>query len=122
MIREIGTAHASSRSSGSSSGRRVQSVGLNQYSSSLNAWITSQFMIPEMLKKNRKLKTTVALTIHRDGTIANLQIERKSGDPFFDQSVMKTLQSASPMPRFPGLLKETSLEYVLDFTPSGLVN
>lgn len=122
VIRETGTARASGRSSGSSSGRKVQSVGLQQYSSSLRAWIRSQFMIPEMLKKNRNLKTTVALTIRRDGTIADLQIEGKSGDPFFDQSVMKVFQSGSPMPRFPGVLTETSLEFLLDFTPSGLIN
>jgi outer membrane biosynthesis protein TonB len=51
-----------------------------------------------------------------------MQIERKSGDPFFDQSVMKIFQTASSMPRFPGVVKESSLDFILDFDPSGLIN
>lgn len=121
VIRETGAARPSSRASGSSE-RKVQSIGVKQYSSTLATWISNQWQIPEMLKKNRNLKTTVALTIRRDGSIANLQIERKSGDPFFDQSVMKILQSTTSMPRFPGVVEESSLDYVLDFDPSGLIN
>ncbi len=121
VIRSTGPARPAAGVSGSS-GRKVQSAVLNQYSSSLGAWIGSQWQIPEMLKKNRNLKTTVAVTIRRDGTIADLQIEQKSGDPFFDQSVMKALQSASPMPRFPGVMNVASQEFVLAFTPQGLVN
>ena len=120
VIRETGAASTAGRSSGSSSGRKVQSLGVQQYSSSLNSWIRSHFKIPEMLKKNRNLKTLVALTIRRDGSIVNMQIEQKSGDPFFDQSVMKALHSASPMPRFPGVMTETSQEFILGFTPFGL--
>ena len=120
MIRETGTASTAGRSSGASSGRKVQSIAVQQYASSLNAWIGSHWKIPEMLKKNRNLKTLVALTIRRDGSIVNMQIEQKSGDPFFDQSVMKALHSASPMPRFPGVMTETSQEFILGFTPFGL--
>lgn len=120
MIRETGTASTAGRSSGASSGRKVQSIAVQQYASSLNAWIGSHWKIPEMLKKNRNLKTMVALTIRRDGSIVNMQIEQKSGDPFFDQSVMKALHSASPMPRFPGVMTETSQEFILGFTPFGL--
>lgn len=119
-IRESGAASTASRSSGASSRRKVQSIAVQQYASSLNAWIGSHWKIPEMLKKNRNLKTMVALTIRRDGSIVNMQIEQKSGDPFFDQSVMKALHNSSPMPRFPGVMTENSQEFILGFTPFGL--
>jgi colicin import membrane protein len=73
-----------------------------------------------MRKWDSGLETIVVLTIRNDGSIANMQIERKSKDSFFDQFVMKTLQSASPMPRFPALMSQPSIEVGLRFKPGEL--
>ncbi|MBW2328590.1 MAG: TonB family protein [Deltaproteobacteria bacterium] len=121
VIRETGTASASARSSGTSSGRRRADAITNQYGALLMSRISSYWKIPEMLKRNQNLKTMVALTIRRDGSIADMRIVQKSGDPFFDQSAMKALRSAAPMPRFPALITEPSLDFDVDFTPQGLV-
>jgi colicin import membrane protein len=120
MIREMGTAHASSRSSGSSSGRKVQSVVLKQYFSLLYDRVHSYWILPEMRKWDRNLETIVVLTIRRDGSIADMQIERRSRDQFFDQFVMKTLESAAPMPRFPTMMSQATIEVGLRFKPGEL--
>ena len=120
VIRETGTARASGRSSGSSSGRKVESVVLKQYFSSLYDRVHSYWFLPEMRKWDRSLETIVVLTIRRDGSIANMQIERRSRDQFFDQFVMKTLQSAAPMPRFPSLMSQPTIEVGLRFKPGEL--
>ena len=103
-----------------SSGRRLQSPVLKQYLSSLYARVHSYWVLPEMRSWDRHLETVVVLTIRRDGSIANMQIERKSMDPFFDQFVMRTLQNAAPMPSFPALMRELSLEVGLRFKPGEL--
>lgn len=120
VIRETGTASGPARSSGTSSGRRRADAITNQYGALLMTRISSYWKIPEMLKRSRNLKSMVALTIRRDGSIADMRIVQKSGDPFFDQSVMKALRSAAPMPRFPALITEPSLDFDVVFTPQGL--
>lgn len=62
----------------------------------------------------------IALTVRRDGTIEDMRIEQKSGDSFFDQSVVKALQSSAPLPGFPALINTPTLEFALNFTPQGL--
>ena len=119
-IRERGAVMTRGRSSGASKGRTVQSAVLKQYLSSLYERVHSYWVLPEMRNWDRHLETVVVLRIRRDGSIAGMQIERKSGDPFFDQFVMKTLQNAAPMPRFPALMSESSLEVGLRFKPGEL--
>jgi colicin import membrane protein len=93
---------------------------LKQYLSSLYDRVHSQWILPEMRQWDRGLETIVVLTIRRDGSVAGMQIERKSTDPFFDQFVMKTLQSAAPMPRFPALMTQKTIEVGLRFKPGEL--
>ncbi len=120
VIRQSGPSSGAARSSGSSSGRQVQSVVLKQYLASMYDRVHSYWILPEMRAWDRGLETIVVLTIRRDGSVAGMQVERKSGDPFFDQFVMKTLQTALPMPRFPTLMSQPSIEVGLRFTPGEL--
>lgn len=115
-IREKGVVSTPERSSG----RTVQSPVFQQYVSSLYTRIHGYWILPEMRSWDRHLETVVVLTIRRDGSVADMQIERKSGDPFFDQFVMKTLQKAAPMPRFPALMRDSSIEVGLRFKPGEL--
>ncbi len=116
MIRESGTVSAT----GTSTGRKVQSVILKQYLSSLYDKVHRYWVLPEMRTWESGLETIVVLTIRRDGSISDMQFERKSRDPFFDQFVMKTLQSAAPMPRFPALMTQATIEVGLRFKPGEL--
>ncbi|MCI5141582.1 MAG: TonB C-terminal domain-containing protein, partial [Candidatus Electrothrix sp. ATG1] len=93
---------------------------LNQYAASLNTRISSRWQLPEIVKTKPHLRTMVALIVRRDGTIEDMRIERKSGDSFFDQSVIKALRSAAPLPGFPALISKQTLEFALNFTPQGL--
>ncbi len=120
VIRERGPAGAAAGSSRSSSGRKVQSAVLKQYLSSLYERVHSYWVLPNMRKWDNGLETIVVLTIRNDGSISNMQIEQNSKDSFFDQFVMKTLQSAAPMPRFPALMSQPSIEVGLRFKPGEL--
>ncbi|WP_446008881.1 cell envelope integrity protein TolA [Candidatus Electrothrix sp.] len=93
---------------------------LKQYIASLHGRISSNWQLPEILKKKPHLRAMVALTIGRDGFIKDMRIERKSGNTIFDQSVLKALQSSAPFPDFPVLIDKSTLEFALNFTPQGL--
>ena len=120
VIRQSGATSKPAGRSGSSSGRKVQSVVLKQYLSSLYDKVHGYWILPEMRQWDARLETIVVLTIRRDGSVKGMQIERKSKDPYFDQFVMKTLRSAAPMPRFPALMSQASIEVGLRFKPGEL--
>jgi TonB family protein len=100
-------------------GSGASPLELKRYAASLNDKISSSWKLPEMAA-HRNLKTVVALKVSRTGTIEDIQIEKKSGDALFDQSVIKALRSAEPLPDFPALVREPTLEFELNFTPNGL--
>ncbi len=121
MIRRkgVGATAATTRPSG---GRReVQSLVLKQYLSTLYDRVQQYWALPEMRRWDAGLETVVVLTIRPDGSVARKIIEKKSKDPFFDQFVMKTLQKAVPLPRFPKLMTQSSIEVGLRFRPGELV-
>ena len=120
VIRQSGARAGRTDRPGSSSGRKVQSAVLNQYLSSLYDRVHGYWILPEMRQWDPRLETIVVLTIRRDGSVQGMQIERKSKDPYFDQFVMKTLRSAAPMPRFPALMSQSSIEVGLRFKPGEL--
>ena len=122
MIRQKGVKAASSSSSRKSSGsKEVQSIVFKQYLSSLYDRVQSFWVLPDMRQWDVGLETVVVLTIRRDGTVTSTTIEKKSKDPFFDQFVMKTVQNAVPMPRFPTLMTQSSIEVGLRFRPGELL-
>lgn len=109
------------QASASAGGKQIQSVVFQQYLASLDDKLRRFWVLPEMRQWRHGLETIVILTIRKDGTVTNTYIEKKSDDPFFDQFVMKTLQSVVPMPRFPPLMKKKSIEVGLRFRPGELV-
>lgn len=116
LIRETGSA----KSSGSSGSKQVSMV-LKQYLSSIDGRLRRFWILPEMRKWDQNLETVVVLTIRKDGTVVSQMIEKKSNDPFYDQFVLKTIQSSLPMPPFPALMSEQSIEIGIRFRPGELL-
>lgn len=77
-------------------------------------------MLPDMRKWDRNLEATVVLVINNNGQVLKTTVEKQSRDPFFNQVVVKTLHSAAPMPTFPKLMKERTIEVGLRFRPGKL--
>ncbi|MDH4317183.1 MAG: TonB C-terminal domain-containing protein, partial [Desulfobulbaceae bacterium] len=83
--------------------------------------ISQYWVLPDTKSWSPNLEAVVGIVIQQDGSVSNIAVEKESGDPQFDNFVMETIKSASPMPRFPSLLKENSIEIGLRFRPSGLL-
>ena len=56
---------------------------------------------PGVDARGRPVKTTVYFRVHRDGQISQATIESSSGYAFFDQTAMRALLSATPLPPLP---------------------
>jgi colicin import membrane protein len=57
--------------------------------------IKQEWVYPDMGRKD--LEAIVSILISRDGTVTLKGMEKKSGDPLFDQSVRKAIIKASPV-------------------------
>ncbi|MCI5221634.1 MAG: cell envelope integrity protein TolA [Candidatus Electrothrix sp. AR4] len=106
--------------SGSGGGLANSDVIERQYGATLNDRIRSQWQLPEIITTKPNLRAMVALTVRQDGSIKDMRIEQRSGDTVFDQSVIKALRNAEPMPIFPSLINKATLEFDLIFTPNGV--
>lgn len=76
--------------------------------------------LPEYKDWDPALVAIIVIQVEKDGTISKQFFEKKSGDKFFDQFVLKTLQKASPLPPIPTALQKDRLEIGLRFRPGGI--
>ncbi len=67
-------------------------------------------------------KENVEVIIHtrilRDGTVAALDFEKRSGNRYFDESALRSVKKAIPFPPFPEGLRENSVEVGIRFRSS----
>lgn len=77
-----------------------------------NAWV-----LPEGITKDKNLEVIVALRIKRDGTIEKYWIEKGSGNTYFDQSTIRAINKANPLPPLPEGFMEEIFEVGVRFYP-----
>lgn len=123
MLRRQGIQQSASASGRRSSGdARVNSIVEQNYYAALYDRVQQFWVLPEMRQWSPSLETIVVATIRRDGSLAKTVVEKKSTDPFFDQLAMKTLQKAAPLPGFPKLMAQNSIEIGFRFRPGELLS
>jgi colicin import membrane protein len=106
-----------------SSGRQqAQSAVGDQYTASVVQRVRSYWILPEMRSWDTTLLAQVVITINKEGEVLRIQFEQRSRDPLFDQMVERTIRSASPMPRFPAIMQQETMEVGFNFKPGELGN
>jgi len=68
--------------------------------------------------KRKGLEAVVVLTVSNDGTISQYRFKKRSGDPFFDESVAKAIERSNPLPPFPEGFLKNSEEIEINFNLS----
>jgi len=91
-----------------------------QYHAAIFARLHQFWSLPEYMQKKPDLTAVVVITIRKNGQIANMFFEKKSGDRIFDQFVTKTIESASPLPPIPPAMKKQRYEIGLRFKPGSI--
>jgi TonB family protein len=91
---------------------------LNEYYSLVWAKIKGAWTIPDnLLKEMVDLETIIVLIIERNGKIQKCWFEKKSGNVLYDQSAMRAIKKAEPLPPIPKELGEGTLEIGIRFFP-----
>ena len=104
---------ASSSSSPSSSSKN--SKGQNRYLGLIQAKIDQQWVAPPVAANEDNLQVVLKFRILRSGTVTNLDIDRGSGNPYYDSAAKRAVQAAVPLPPFPPEISESYLDVRYNF-------
>ena len=94
-------------------GISVDGISMQIYRMEVEDRIYNNWTYPD----RKDLKAIVVLTVKRDGTILETKIKSRSGDFFFDESVMKAVKRSDPLPPFPEVYKKSYGEIEIIFNP-----
>ena len=91
---------------------------LNQYYGLIWAKIKEAWTIPKNLLEERvDLETVIIVIIEKDGKIKKYWFEKKSGNDLYDQTALRAIKKAEPLPPIPNELNENTLEVGIRFSP-----
>jgi TonB family protein len=102
----------------SSGGSSALESKLNEYCSMIWAKIKKEWTLPGDLPKGRKdLETAIVIIVERDGKVQRSSFEKRSGNTGYDQSAMRAIKKAEPLPPIPKEFSDETFEIEIRFHP-----
>ncbi len=91
---------------------------LNDYYSSIWAKIKKEWTLPGDLPKGKTdLETVIVIIVERNGKVQKSSFEKRSGNAHYDQSAMRAIKKADPLPPIPKEFSDESFEIGIRFHP-----
>jgi colicin import membrane protein len=82
--------------------------------------IKSQWALPQSILHGETREAIIDIQILRNGMIADTNFEKRSGNSYFDDSALKAIKKASPLPPLPDWIRDSSIEVGIRFHSSDL--
>jgi TonB family protein len=113
---------SSANASGTTIQRRNAEMSMNMrvYYSTIWSMIKGKWALPRGIVPNDNIEAVLSAKILKNGVVADLSFEKRSGNRYFDESAMRAIKKASPFPPLPGWIKTKSIEVGLRFHSSEL--
>ncbi|MCX5811649.1 MAG: TonB family protein [Proteobacteria bacterium] len=88
----------------------------------LEIWekIKNSWGLPGIASYKKDLETIVTIRIRKDGRIVDVNIEKRSGNRIYDESILRVLRSVDPLPPIPTTLNMETMEIGFRFLPGDL--
>lgn len=88
----------------------------------LGVWerIKNAWSLPGMSSYKKSLETVVTIKIRKDGRIVDINMEKRSGNRAYDESILRVLRAVDPLPPIPASLDTDALEIGFRFLPGDL--
>jgi TonB family protein len=91
---------------------------LDEYYSTIWERIKKEWTLPGDLTKGKaELETIIIIVIERDGKIQKSWFEKRSGNALYDQSAMRAIKKADPLPPIPKEFSDNTSEIGIRFYP-----
>jgi colicin import membrane protein len=128
MKRRTGASDVASRGTGGQTGfsgtggagGRLIDPALARYLVMIREKIESSWNIPFMSSQKKNLETKATIKVRKDGRIVDIDIDQRSGNRVFDESVVRVLRMIDPLPPLPSSVTEDPLEVELTLRPEGV--
>ncbi len=116
----IGSSGATESNLGASAASAgVMSIKHKLYYNLIWQRIRSVWVLPEeVLRGKKNLETIIAIRISKDGQIEEIYFEKKSGNPHLDESCLRAIKKANPLPPLPPGMEGDKLDLGVRFTPA----
>ncbi|MEA2013974.1 MAG: energy transducer TonB [Thermodesulfobacteriota bacterium] len=82
--------------------------------------IKEEWALPEGILPDDNLETIIEIKILRNGDVSSLTFEKRSGNRYFDESAIKAIKKAVPLPPFPEWLDKRYIDLGIRFHSSEL--
>jgi colicin import membrane protein len=93
---------------------------MQQYMRGIWERIRDAWGLPGMSTYKKNLEMIVTIRIRKDGRMIGIDVEKRSGNRVYDESVLRVLRSVDPLPPIPASLNMDSLEIGFRFMPGDL--
>jgi TonB family protein len=101
--------------------RAVIDMKLKKYYHSVWQRIQEEWILPpSLLEEIEDPETVIVIKVQRNGNILESWFEEKSGSSMYDESAMRAIKKADPLPPLPEELAEDVLELGIRFNPRGV--
>ena len=98
--------------------RTIINMRLRAYYDSIWRRIKEKWILPgSLMEGSEDWETVIVIKVRRDGGILESWFEKKSGSSMYDESAMRAIKKANPLPPFPQELDEDFLEIGVRFHP-----
>ncbi len=77
--------------------------------------ISGNWMPPPVELGDDLREVVVSFSLLNNGKIASVNVEKSSGNPFYDQAALRAVYAADPLPKFPDGLRESTLRVHFSF-------
>ena len=103
-----------------SGGGQIDNEALRLYLGQVASSVQSKWAIPDQFLNKKDLLCIISFEINSDGSITNVQIEKRSGEAMLDQAAFKAVKDAAPFLPLPKAIGTGPLDLGLRFTPTGV--
>ena len=115
-----GTPGQSEISGPGGAGGRLMDPALARYLIGVREKIETTWHIPFISSQKQNLEVNATIKIRKDGRIVDINIDKRSGNRVYDESVVRVLRMIDPLPPLPSSVTEDPLEVELSLRPEGV--
>lgn len=114
-----GTGGAAAGTGGTSAGTAaaLSQVRLRAYQHQVREQIIAAWILPLPRDQARSLQATALFTVDRQGRVSRLRLLEPSGNTLYDESLLRAIQLAAPLPMLPEDYRGAFLEVEIRFRP-----
>jgi colicin import membrane protein len=80
--------------------------------------IKGLWTLPQGILPQGNIEAVIHAQILRDGTVINVGFEKRSGNRYFDESALRAVKKAVPLPSLPEVIRDDSIEVGIRFHSS----